>query len=83
MDLYEALQEEKPNLSNLRYGVIGLGDSTYADTYNQGGTRFDKLFQELGAQRMGEVMRHNASSNELPEEVAVVWAKDWVGLLAK
>ena len=83
MDLYEALQEEKPNLSNLRYGVIGLGDSTYADTYNQGGTRFDNLFQELGAQRMGDVMRHNASSNELPEEVAVVWAKEWVGLLAK
>ena len=34
MELYDALQNERPNLSNLRYGVIGLGESTYADTYN-------------------------------------------------
>ncbi len=83
MDLYEALSEQRPNLSGVRYGVIGLGDSTYADTYNQGGARFDKLFQELGAQRVGDVMAHNASSDELPEEAGVAWAKDWVELLAK
>mgnify|MGYP003996091521 FL=1 len=83
IDLYEALNDQRPNLSNLRYGVIGLGDSTYADTYNQGGAKFDTLFQELGAQRVGEVMRHNASSDELPEEAGVVWAKEWVELLAK
>ena len=81
MEFYDALQKETPNLSNLRYGVIGLGDSTYADTYNYGGARFDNLFQELGVQRVGEVMRHNASSDVLPEEEAVVWAKTWVGLL--
>ena len=81
MELYEALQKETPNLSKLRYGVIGLGDSTYADTYNYGGARFDNLFQELGAQRVGEVMRHNASSDVLPEEEAVVWAKTWGSLL--
>ena len=81
MELYDALQNERPNLSKLRYGVIGLGDSTYADTYNYGGARFDNLFQELGAQRVGEVMQHNASSDVLPEEEAVVWAKTWVGLL--
>ena len=81
MELYEALQKETPNLSKLRYGVSGLGDSTYADTYNYGGARFDTLFQELGAQRVGEVMRHNASSDVLPEEEAMDWAKTWVGLL--
>ena len=81
MELYDALQNERPILSKLRYGVIGLGDSTYADTYNYGGARFDNLFQELGAQRVGEVMRHNASSDVLPEEEAVVWANTWVGLL--
>jgi MioC protein len=82
-ELHEALIEQRPDLSNLRYGVIGLGDSTYADTYNQGGARFDKLFQELGAERVGEVMRHNASSDELPEEAGVAWAREWVELLAK
>ncbi|MBC8241429.1 MAG: flavodoxin domain-containing protein [Alphaproteobacteria bacterium] len=83
MALYEALVEQRPDLSSLRYGIIGLGDSTYADTYNQGGARFDKLLQELGAKRVGEVMRHNASSDELPEEAGVAWARDWVDILAK
>ncbi len=83
MELYEALDVHQPDLSGLRYGVIGLGDSTYADTYNQGGARFDILLRELGAQRVGEVMRHNASSDELPEEAAVAWAREWVEILAK
>ena len=83
MELYEALEVRRPDLSGLRYGVIGLGDSTYADTYNQGGARFDTLLQELGAKRVGEVMRHNASSDELPEEAGVAWARNWVDLLAK
>lgn len=82
MDLYEALDQRQPDLSGLRYGIIGLGDSTYADTYNQGGARFDNLLGELGAQRIGEVMRHNASSDELPEEAGVAWARQWVGILA-
>ena len=81
--LYEALGEAKPDLSKVRYGVIGLGDSTYADTYNHGGGRFDRLFQELGAQRVGEVMQHNASSDDLPEEQAVEWATAWIELIAK
>ena len=82
MELHEALIEQRPNLSNLRYGVIGLGDSTYADTYNQGGARFDELLQGLGAQRVGEVMRHNASSDELPAAAGVAWAREWLALLA-
>ena len=83
MDFYVALGKQKPKLAELRYGVIGLGDSTYSDTYNEGGARFDRLLQELGAQRVGSVMRHNASSDELPEEAGVEWAKEWVGLLAQ
>jgi MioC protein len=83
MELYEALDVHQPDLSGLRYGVIGLGDSTYADTYNQGGMRFDTLLRELGAQRVGEVMRHNASSDELPEEAGVAWARQWLQVLTK
>lgn len=78
MELFEALQTDRPDLSKLRYGVIGLGDSTYSDTYNHGGERFDTLLAELGGARIGERMAHNASSDELPEEMAVAWAEDWV-----
>lgn len=81
MELYEDLCNGKPDLSGIRYGVIGLGDSTYADTYNEGGIRFDTVLSELGATRIGERMEHNASSDELPEEMGVAWAESWVTLL--
>lgn len=81
MELYEDLCGSRPDLSGVRYGVIGLGDSTYADTYNDGGIRFDTVLSELGAKRIGERMEHNASSDELPEEAGVAWAETWVAQL--
>ncbi len=51
--LFNSLETEKPNLGNVTYGVIALGDTTYKDTYCQGGIRFDKLLTELGAQPRG------------------------------
>jgi len=81
IDLYEGLDLDRPDLSDVKYGVIGLGDETYSDTYNEGGARFDRMLSTLGASRIGERMQHNASGDDLPEEMAVEWAKHWVTLL--
>jgi MioC protein len=75
---YEALGAQKPDLSGVRYGVFGLGDRTYAETFNFGGKRFDELMSSLGAERIGERYTHDASSGTLPEEVALEWAEAWV-----
>jgi MioC protein len=77
--LYEALCSGKPDLSGVRYGVFGLGDRTYAETYNLGGKRFDDVLRELGAERIGDRLMHDASSGTLPEEIAIEWAEAWVG----
>ena len=58
--------------------MIALGDTTYKDTFCQGGIRFDKMLTELGAKRAGEMLMHDASSGTLPEEVAAQWAVPWV-----
>jgi MioC protein len=79
--LYEDLQRKRPDLSKLRYGVFGLGDRTYAETFNYGGKRFDDILTELGASRVGERYKHDASSGVLPEEMAVQWCQDWVSKL--
>jgi MioC protein len=79
--LYEDLQRKRPDLSKLRYGVFGLGDRTYAETFNYGGKRFDDILTELGASRVGERYKHDASSGVLPEETAVEWCQDWVSKL--
>ena len=79
--LYEDLKAKRPDLSRVRYGVFGLGDRTYAETFNFGGKRFDDILQELGAQRIGERVQHDASSGVLPEEMAVEWGEGWLALV--
>ena len=79
--LYEDLKAKRPDLSRVRYGVFGLGDRTYAETFNFGGKRFDDILQELGAQRIGERVQHDASSGVLPEEKAVEWGEGWLALV--
>jgi MioC protein len=76
--LYEHLQKARPDLSRVRYGVFGLGDRTYAETFNFGGKRFDDLLTELGARRIGERHMHDASSGILPEETALEWCQQWL-----
>ncbi len=76
--LYDSLQATRPDLSAVRFGVFGLGDRTYAETFNFGGKRFDELLAQLGAQRIGERVQHDASSGVLPEEKAEEWAQDWL-----
>ena len=76
--LYEQLKSARPNLAHVRYGVFGLGDRTYAETFNFGGKRFDELLGELGAERIGERHMHDASSGILPEETALEWCQEWL-----
>ena len=76
--LYEDLKAKRPNLSGVRYGVFGLGDRTYAETFNFGGKRFDEILTELGARRIGERHTHDASSGILPEETALEWCQEWL-----
>jgi len=76
--LFNSLETGRPNLSNVTYGVIALGDTTYKDTFCQGGIRFDKMLAELGARRAGEMLLHDASSGTLPEELAAQWVVPWV-----
>ena len=76
--LYESLQARRPDLSSMRYGVVALGDRTYAETFCNGGRRFDRILSELGAKRIGEVLLHDASAGTMPEEVAVEWIPGWI-----
>lgn len=78
--LFADLEQTKPDLHAVDYGVIALGDRTYAQTFCFGGKRFDALLQSLGAHRIGEVMLHDASAGTIPEEVAVEWIGPWLDL---
>ncbi len=76
--LYESLIATRPDLSNVQYGVVALGDRTYRDTFCNGGRRFDAILTELGARRTGEILFHDASSGTLAEEAAGEWIGSWI-----
>jgi len=78
-DFFAALETARPDLTRVEYGVIALGDRTYAQTFCFGGKRFDQLLASLGARRLGDVLLHDASAGTIPEEVAVEWVRRWAG----
>ena len=79
--LREALLAARPDLSQLRYGVIALGDQTYRDTFCRGGKTMDALLASLGAARIGERLEIDACTQPLPDEEALDWAREWVSLI--
>jgi MioC protein len=75
--LFADLEQKRPDLSRVVYGVIALGDRTYAQTFCFAGKRFDALLHQLGARRIGAGLLHDASAGTIPEEVAVEWIGPW------
>ncbi|MBB6123090.1 flavodoxin domain-containing protein [Sphingobium subterraneum] len=75
---YAALTHERPDLSEVRYGVMALGDSIYPNTFAFGGKKFDALFSELGATRIGDICIHDARGKIYPEDAAIEWAEAWL-----
>ena len=76
--LYESLDAPPAGLGHVRYGVIALGDRTYMQTFCFGGKKFDERLADLGAQRIGELYCHDASTGTMPEEVGTAWCRQWL-----
>jgi MioC protein len=62
------------DLSGKSFTVFGLGDRTYSDTFCAAGESWDRQLSESGAQRLSALLRHDASSGTLAEDVAGEWA---------
>ena len=73
--LADILDEEKPDLTGLRFAVFGMGDSVYGDTYNRGGEIMAEKLSALGAVQVGEHFRHDASSAVKPVAAGEEWAQ--------
>lgn len=76
--LYESLDAAPKYLGHVKYGVIALGDRTYAQTFAFGGRKFDERLAGLGAQRIGELFIHDASAGTMPEELGTAWCREWL-----
>ena len=77
MPIFEDLRSAAPDLANLRYGLVALGDRTYKQ-FCGGGQRVDALLTALGAKRIGDICEIDASSQPFPDEDAVTWLQQWL-----
>ena len=72
---YNRLEQQAPELLGMSFATFGLGDSFY-ETFNQGSQDLADKLLALGATELGERGVHDASSGELPGDVAVAWLKE-------
>lgn len=70
---FDALQERKPDLSSIRFAIFGLGDRSFGETFNNGSKILMTQMLACNARMVGERGLHDASSEELPQSVAVPW----------
>ncbi|WP_199610139.1 FMN-binding protein MioC [Flocculibacter collagenilyticus] len=74
---YDELDAQSPDLSELEYSVLCIGDSSY-DTYCGAGTTMDQKLAELGAKQITEMAAIDVMEHPLPEEFALEWLDSWI-----
>ena len=75
--LYSDLREQKPDLSQLRFGSIGIGSREY-DTFCGAIDKLDAELTACGAKQVGETLRINVLEHDIPEDPAEIWVGSWV-----
>ncbi|MBA3987841.1 flavodoxin domain-containing protein [Aliidiomarina maris] len=66
------LANQKPDLSTVKVAVLSIGDSSY-DTFCQAGIDAQSLFENLGAQIVGERLDIDMMLDPDPEVSAQAW----------
>ena len=71
----DAMEQVKPDLSGVRFAIFGLGDQVFSETFNHGSQRLMQMLQGAKAEMVGERGLHDASSYEMPEDIALPWVQ--------
>jgi len=79
--LYLELKNQFPLLTDVPYGIITLGDSSYDDTFCGAGKKIDTLLQELQAKACLDRLEIDACEDFEPEEPALVWLNSFIKAL--
>ncbi|AZT26745.1 TPA: FMN-binding protein MioC [Salmonella enterica] len=77
---YEDLQTQKPDLSAVRFGAIGIGSREY-DTFCGAIEKIEEELKGAGAKQVGETLKINILEHEIPEDPAEIWLGSWINLL--
>lgn len=75
---YEELVSAPPRVTELRYTVIALGDSSYGDTFCGAGLTIDQALQDIGAQQIIAPLMIDAIEDHSPEDTAIEWVNNLI-----
>ncbi len=75
-EFYDKLEAEKPDLSNLRFAIFGLGDMVFEYTFAQGSEKLMDLLKSCKAKMVGKRGIHDASCGEMPEDIGLPWVEE-------
>ena len=73
----EQLQQINAAISDVKYGIIGIGDSSY-DTFCQAAKNIDYLLEEMAAVRIGDRLEVDVMDHPTPEDYVVNWIPLWI-----
>ncbi|WP_136246584.1 flavodoxin domain-containing protein [Halomonas borealis] len=72
------LEAQSPGLTELRYGMIALGDGSYVDSFCGAGRSLDEQLQGQGATRLGERLEIDAMETFMADDAAMPWVEEWI-----
>ncbi len=64
------------SLSNLRFAVVALGDSSYLDSYCGAGHTLHAALEDCGAEPLAAPLEIDANEVDTPEDVALLWVEE-------
>ncbi|MGD8112656.1 FMN-binding protein MioC [Vibrio sp. TRT 17S01] len=68
----QALQNTPPNMTQVKYAVVAIGDSSY-DTFCAAGLHAHQLLQDIGATPLTECLTIDVLAHPVPEDAAEHW----------
>lgn len=76
LPLFEAIRDSQPDLSQVRFGAIGLGNHEY-DLFCGAIRQIEAQLIALGAQQIGDRLEIDVLEHEIPEDPAEAWLESW------
>jgi len=73
----EQLQGVNAPISDVRYGIVGIGDSNY-DTFCEAAKNIDYILEEMGAVRIGDRFEIDVVEQPIPEDSISMWIPLWI-----
>lgn len=78
--LFEQIEKQQPDLSKIRFGAVGIGNSEY-DIFCGSIEIVNRILSRFGAQRIGDVLKIDITQHSIPEDAAEIWLADWINLI--